>query len=100
MATFRFYKAARMQEVSNEAVTPQTHYWLSRKDHIRNRRGKKKPRKLSSETGVLNNVLPGTWESTKTIFFLNMAKEIYFQMETHPRHLCIIKRGLIFSRQC
>lgn len=32
-----------------------------------------------------------------SIYFLNMAKLIYFQMERHQRQLYIIIYGLIFS---
>lgn len=69
--------------MSNEAVVPQIDCCFSTKDHIRNRSGKKKPRKSSLETRVLKNVLPGTWKNMKTFFFfffLNVAKEIDLQM--------------------
>lgn len=39
--SFAFIKQLECKKVSNEAVAPQIHYWLSRKDHISNGRGKK-----------------------------------------------------------
>lgn len=72
-----FIKQLECKKMSNEAVKPQISYWFSRKDHIRNSRGKKKPRKLSSETGVLSNdcLVPGKVSET---FFSEYGKQNLF----------------------
>lgn len=41
-----FIKQLECKKMSNEAVTPEIRYWFSRKDHIRNSRGKKKAKKV------------------------------------------------------
>lgn len=72
-----------MQEVSNEVVTPQTHYWFSRKDHIRNRRGKKKSQGSclqKQEFWIMSCLVPG--KAPKSFFFWTWPKRSIFKWKS------------------